>query len=243
MGGGIRKSDRGFSRGKSGPSRIADLSIHHSNYPHVPVLLKEAVQFLNLKPDCIYVDGTVGSGGHSMEILSRLPNGSRLICLDQDPNAIRLSEKRLSSDPRIRFAQSNFGDLSDVLRGMGISRINGVLLDLGMSSYQIEMSGRGFSFKRKEPLDMRMNPAHPTTAEDLIRDLSLESLQKLLSEFGEERRSKPLAKAIVRAREKEPVKTADRLAQIIEDATPRSHRAKRAASRDENIPGTPNCRK
>jgi len=224
MGGGIRKSDRGFSRGKPGPSRTADLKIQTSNYPHVPVLLLEAVRYLNLKPEGIYVDGTVGSGGHSMEILSHLPENSSLICLDQDPDAIRLSRKRLRSENRVQFIHANFADLGRVMQDLAIDRIDGILLDLGMSSYQIEKSGRGFSFSREEPLDMRMNPDHKTTGKDLINSLSLESLQALLREYGEERRAKTLARAIVRAREQETIKTASQLARIIEEATPKSHR-------------------
>ena len=189
----------------------------------MPVLVQEAIQYLNLKPGGMYVDGTVGSGGHSLEILSHLPEKSGLICLDRDPDAIRLSHERLSSDLRVQLIQANFAELDRVMQELAIDKIDGVLLDLGMSSYQIEKSGRGFSFNREEPLDMRMNPDHKPTGEHLINSLSFGSLQTLLWEYGEERRSRTLARAIVKARDKKPIKTAKELAQIIEGATPKSH--------------------
>jgi 16S rRNA (cytosine1402-N4)-methyltransferase len=188
----------------------------------VPVLLQETVQCLNLKPEGIYVDGTLGSGGHSQGILAHLPEKGRLIGLDRDPDAIRLSRKRLGSDLRFQLIQANFSDLDKVMRNLAIEKIDGILLDLGMSSYQIEQSGRGFSFNREEPLDMRMNPDHKPTGEHLINSLSARSLQTLLWEYGEERRAKTLARAVVRAREKEHIQTATQLAQIIEAATPKS---------------------
>ena len=190
----------------------------------MPVLVQETVQFLNLKPEGIYVDGTVGSGGHSLGILSHLPENSDLICLDRDPDAIRLSHERLSSNHRVKLIQANFANLDRVMRDLAIDRIDGILLDLGMSSYQIEKSGRGFSFNREEPLDMRMNPDHKPTGEHLINSLSVESLQTLLWEYGEERRARTIAKAVVAARARNPIKTATQLAQIIEEATPKSHR-------------------
>ena len=188
----------------------------------MPVLVQEAVQYLNLKPEGIYVDGTVGSGGHSMGILSHLPEKSHLISLDRDPDAIRLSQERLRSDHWLRLIQANFADLDRVMQDLAIDKIDGILLDLGMSSYQIEQSGRGFSFNREEPLDMRMNPDHKPTGDHLINSLSAQALQTLLWEYGEERRAKSLARAVVKAREIEPIKTATQLAQIIEAATPKS---------------------
>ena len=190
----------------------------------MPVLVQETVQYLNLKPGGIYVDGTVGSGGHSLEILRHLPEKSHLICLDRDPDAIRLSQKRLSPDHRVRLIRANFANLDTVMQELGISRIDGILLDLGMSSYQLEKSGRGFSFSREEPLDMRMNPDHKPTGGHLINTLSARSLQTLLREYGEERRANAFAKAVIKAREKGPIKTASQLAEIIEAATPKSHR-------------------
>jgi len=189
----------------------------------VPVLAQGAVQYLNLKPEGIYVDGTVGSGGHSLEILRHLHEKGRLICLDQDPDAIRLSRERLGSDHRVRFIQANFADLDRVMQDLAINGIDGILLDLGMSSYQIEKSGRGFSFNREEPLDMRMDPAHTSTGEHLVNSLSVKALQSLLREYGEERNASTLARAIVKAREQEAIKTASQLAQIIEAASPKSH--------------------
>ncbi len=189
----------------------------------MPVLVQEAIQYLNLKPEGMYVDGTVGSGGHSLEILSHLPEKSGLICLDRDPDAIRLSHERLSLDHRVQLIQANFADLDRVIEELAIGKIDGILLDLGMSSYQIEKSGRGFSFNREEPLDMRMNPDHKPTGEHLINNLPARSLQTLLWEYGEEKRARTFARAIVRARDKKPIKTATELAQIIEGATPKSH--------------------
>ncbi len=190
----------------------------------MPVLVQETVQYLNLKSEGVYVDGTVGSGGHSLEILFQLPEKSRLICLDRDPDAVSISKRRLSADHRVHLIRANFADLNTVMQDLDISKIDGILLDLGMSSYQIEKSGRGFSFSREEPLDMRMNPDHKPTGGHLINTLSAQSLQTLLWEYGEERRAKILSKAVVRAREKEPIETASQLAEIIEAATPKSHR-------------------
>ena len=193
----------------------------------MPVLLQEAVQYINLKPKGVYVDGTVGSGGHSLEILRHLPETSHLICLDRDPDAVLISKKRLSADHRVRLIRANFADLDNVIRELGISSIDGILLDLGMSSYQIEKSGRGFSFSREEPLDMRMNPDYKATGDHLINTLSAEALQTLLREYGEERKAKAIAKAIAREREKEPIRTADRLAEIIEAVVPHSYGPRR----------------
>ncbi len=157
-----------------------------------------------------------------MEIMSKLPEASNLVCMDQDPDAVRLSKERLRMDNRVQFVQANFADLGTVMKDLSIQKIDGVLLDLGMSSHQLEKSGRGFSFTREEPLDMRMNPDHQTNAADLVNSLSPESLEAILRDYGEERRARRLARAVVNARKQDPIKTAAQLARIIEEATPKS---------------------
>lgn len=171
------------------------------------------------------MDGTVGSGGHSIEIIRHLPQNSHLICLDRDPEAVRISKARLKKERKhVTITQSNFSDLDRVMQNMGIQRISGVLLDLGMSSNQLEKSGRGFSFSRNEPLDMRMDPEMPLTGSQLINDLPEKDFQQLLKKYGEETRAKAIARAVLRAREKGPIRTASELADIVESATSKSHR-------------------
>jgi 16S rRNA (cytosine1402-N4)-methyltransferase len=185
-------------------------------------MAQEVVNYLITSPDGIYVDGTVGTGGHSILIASRLGGKGRLICLDRDPDAVIISKERLAFlGPRVRVIRKNFIELDKVLEDLGIARVNGVLLDLGMSSHQLETSGRGFSFNRNEPLDMRMDFTHELTAGDLVNDLSLAGLVELLRGFGEERRAKSIAKAIVRERKKRPIKTSSELAGLIQSTVGR----------------------
>jgi len=173
-------------------------------------------------PEGTYVDGTAGAGGHSEAILERLAGRGHLICLDRDPDAVRLCRRRLVGFQNLRVIQANFVELDEVLKGLGLEMVDGVLLDLGMSSYQLDQSGRGFSFSRGEPLDMRMNPDNELTAADLVNTLSSRDLEAILKTYGEERRARTIAKAIVQARNQQPIETASRLAEVIEAACPRS---------------------
>ncbi|MFO7986707.1 MAG: 16S rRNA (cytosine(1402)-N(4))-methyltransferase RsmH [Desulfatiglandaceae bacterium] len=194
-------------------------------YPHQPVLVHEVVSYLVHNPTGVYVDGTAGSGGHSLLISKRLAESGRLICLDRDPEAVRLAEKRLAlQQGKFTFVQANFADIDKVLKDLNIEKVDGILLDLGMSAYQLEYSGKGFSFNRTEPLDMRMGPDANKTAGDLVNNLSTEDLEHILKDYGEERRAKFLAKAIVRARTEAPIETSSHLAALIESVSPASHR-------------------
>jgi len=193
-------------------------------YAHTPVLVKEVVRHLVHLPEGTYVDGTAGPGGHSEAILKRLAGGGRLICVDRDPDAVNLCRKRLADFNNVCVIRANFAELDEVVTGLSLERVEGVLLDLGMSSYQLEKSGRGFSFSREEPLDMRMNPENKLTAGHLVNDLPARDIEELLREYGEEKKARSIASAIVRAREKRPIETASRLAAVIDSAYPTSRR-------------------
>ena len=158
----------------------------------------------------------------------------RLICLDRDPDAVGLSKKRLAtSGDKICFINANFADLDGVLKDLGIRRVEGVLLDLGMSSYQLEKSGRGFSFSRGEPLDMRMNPENDLVASHLVNDIPPKDLEQILRNYGEERNARSIVRAIVRQRAKSPIETSSQLAGLIDAVSPKSrrYRARHPATR------------
>lgn len=190
-------------------------------FSHQSVLLQEAVDALHIKSDGIYVDGTAGGGGHSFAIASRLENG-RLIALDRDPDAIAAAGKRLSGLPA-EVISSNFKDFDAVLNRLGIGRIDGMLLDLGVSSHQLDQAERGFSYHADAPLDMRMGNSGATAA-DLVNTLDVFELSDILSRYGEEKFSRKIAAAIVREREQSPILTTGRLAEIIAGAVPAAAR-------------------
>ena len=193
-------------------------------YPHQPVLINEAVKYLMSVPDGVYVDGTVGGGGHSQAIKERLLGRGRLICLDRDPAAVSASTKRLAAPgDNVHVIKASYVDLDKVLADLGYKKVNGVLLDLGMSSYQLEKSGRGFSFSRNEPLDMRMDPDEELSAYHLVNNLSAEDLERILKGYGEERRARSISRAIVRARLKNPIETSTRLAAVVKSVLPPSN--------------------
>lgn len=193
-------------------------------YPHQPVLINKTVEYIITIPDGVYVDGTVGTGGHSMAIGKQLSEKGVLICLDRDPDAVRLSKKRLNFLGNSVFViKANYVDLDIVLNDLGFKEVNGVLLDLGMSSYQLESSGRGFSFSRDEPLDMRMDPELELTARHLVNTLSKRYLAKILKDYGEEKRAKSIAGAIDRARKNRPIETSLQLAVLIKSISRSYH--------------------
>lgn len=194
-------------------------------FSHKSVLLNEAVASLNIKPDGIYVDGTAGGGGHSFEIAKRLKTGT-LIALDRDPDAIKAATKRLSGLPA-KVICSNFKDFDTVLNELNIEKIDGMLLDLGVSSYQLDNAERGFSYHNDAPLDMRMGNKG-VTASELINTLSVSELTRILSEYGEEKFAYKIAKAIEKRREAAPILTTGELAEIISSAVPA------AAKRDKH---------
>ena len=184
-------------------------------------MLSEALSYLNLAPGKIIVDGTLGGTGHAKAICKKiLPNG-KLIGIDQDSDAILNAKHKLSSfESNIHLFHDNFVHLGDILTRLGIDGVDGILLDLGLSMHHLESSQRGFSFKRKEPLDMRMNIGLDTTAADLINKMSEKALAELFWNYGEERRSRQIAKKIITARKKKKVQYSDQLAEIILEATP-----------------------
>lgn len=191
-------------------------------FKHIPVLLKQTLDVLDIKPGGIYVDGTAGGGGHSAGILERLSDG-RLVCIDQDPDAIETLQSRFSGDERVSIVRSNFSEIAKVLSGLDIGAVDGVLLDIGVSSHQLDTADRGFSYHYDAPLDMRMSQSGATAA-DLINTLSYNELVRILFTFGEEKFAKGIARAIEREREKEPITTTVRLAEIVKSAYPPAKR-------------------
>jgi 16S rRNA (cytosine1402-N4)-methyltransferase len=203
-------------------------------YPHQPVLVHEAIRSLVNIREGIYVDGTVGSGGHSEAILKKLGGRGRLICLDRDSEAIRVSEERLLPlAGNVTLVKGNYADLDEILGDLELEKVQGIILDLGMSTAQLENSGRGFSFGRDEPLDMRMDLDEEVTAQDLVRRLPAEEIEHILRAYGEERRAKGIAKTIERERSKRPIDSSLQLADLIQSVVPRSHHpgAKHPATR------------
>jgi 16S rRNA (cytosine1402-N4)-methyltransferase len=184
---------------------------------HYPVLLQEAVAALNLRPGGIYVDGTFGRGGHSRAILSHLDANGCLIALDRDASAIAAGQA--IQDSRFTLAHSPFSALSEVLRQLNINKVDGILLDIGISSPQIDEAERGFSFRFDGPLDMRMDQSHGQTAAEFLAAASEEQLREVIGEYGEERFAKQIARAIVAVRTGgEPIATTGRLAQVVAGA-------------------------
>lgn len=193
------------------------------NFSHKPVLLEETIDALNIKPDGIYVDGTAGGGGHSSEILKRLSPNGRLISIDQDPDAIEAVTERLKDYKNSIICKGNFSDVVSIVNGLGIEGIDGIMLDIGVSSRQLDTPERGFSFHYDAPLDMRMSQSG-ASAYDLVNQLSYEQLVKIISRYGEERFAKQITRAIIREREKQPIATTLQLAEIIKAAVPAAKR-------------------
>ncbi len=205
-----------------------------SEFHHVSVLLEECIHGLNIKPDGIYVDGTLGGAGHSSRIAAKLTTG-RLIGIDRDPIALRAAEKRLEPfKERVTLVHANFSQMDNALDELGIDKVDGVLLDLGVSSPQLDDGERGFSYMVDAPLDMRMNNADARDAHDIVNHWSYEDLKKILYEYGEERYAPQIAAAICRRRETAPIETTLELVDVIRGAMPASalrekqHPAKRS---------------
>jgi 16S rRNA (cytosine1402-N4)-methyltransferase len=196
-------------------------------YPHVPVLAREVISILLWKDDGIYVDATAGSGGHSELIARHLSENGRLVSIDRDPFAVKMVSERLAFiGDRARVIKGNFSDLPGLLSNSGIERIDGILLDLGMSSYQLDSAGRGFSITADEPLDMRMDPSLDFTAWNLVNVSPCKDLESIFREYGEERRAPQIARAICSAREKRPIETSLELSSLIASVFPPSSRYK-----------------
>ena len=189
-------------------------------FTHKPVLLAECIEALHIRPEGIYVDGTLGRAGHSREIAQRLTTG-RLVCIDRDQSAIDAAQERLAPwMDRVTLVHSNFDRVSEILAELDIPGVDGMLFDLGVSSPQLDDASRGFSYMHDAPLDMRMDATAPLTAYDVVNTWSYEELRRILFEYGEERYAPAIAKRIVQARETAPVQTTLELAELIRSAMP-----------------------
>ncbi|GAB6118015.1 16S rRNA (cytosine(1402)-N(4))-methyltransferase RsmH [Thermoanaerobacter brockii subsp. lactiethylicus] len=192
-------------------------------YSHKSVLLKETIEYLNIKPEGIYVDGTLGGGGHSEEILKRLTTG-KLIAIDRDLDAIKASKERLKNYKNVEYINDNFKNIKEILKSLNIDKVDGILLDLGVSSYQLEEVKRGFSYMKDAPMDMRMDKNSPFSAYDVVNKYSQQELERVIREYGEEKWASRIAKFIVKEREKGEIKTTFQLVEIIKNAVPASAR-------------------
>lgn len=193
------------------------------NFSHISVMLTATVDMLDVKPDGVYVDGTAGGGGHSAEILRRLSDKGKLYSIDRDPDAIKTVTKRFENDPRSVVVHGEFADMKKLLSERGVEKVDGVVLDLGVSSHQLDTAERGFSFHEDAPLDMRMSQEGATAA-DLVNSLDFRELCRILSSYGEEKYAPSIAKAIIRQREVSPIKTTLELAEIVKANVPQKVR-------------------
>ena len=190
-------------------------------FKHTSVLLEETVDGLNIKPDGIYVDGTLGGGGHAYEVCSRLSSKGRFIGIDQDEAAIEAAGARLRDfGERVTIVRSNYCDMKSQLQNLGIDKVDGIVLDLGVSSYQLDTAERGFSYRVDAPLDMRMDRRQTMTARDIVNDYSEMELFRVIRDYGEDKFAKNIAKHIVAARAKEPIETTGQLTEIIRQSIP-----------------------
>ena len=199
---------------------------------HKPVFLKESVDFLNIKSDGVYVDATAGGGGHSKAILEKLDTKGKLICIDQDPDAVEVLKKRFKNSENIFIIKSNFVNIDNVLSSLNIDFIDGILFDLGVSSYQLDESSRGFSYREDAVLDMRMSK-EGISAKDFINDFSKEDIFRVIRDYGEEKYAYSIADNIVKERKAKPIKSTLELVKIIKRSMPqkalreKGHPAKR----------------
>ena len=201
-------------------------------FKHEPVMLQECIEGLNIHPDGIYVDGTLGGAGHSLEIVKKLSKKGMLIGIDRDEEALVAAKKRLAEFQNVTYIHGNHDEIQSILENWKIERVDGILLDLGVSSYQLDERSRGFSYMGDNPLDMRMDTSNGITAKEIVNQYSEEKLAKILWEYGEEKFSRQIAKNICKIREKKEIQTTKELVEIIEDTIPKSsqkdgHPAKR----------------
>lgn len=190
---------------------------------HIPVLHKEVLDYLQPLPGQVVVDGTLGGGGHTRLLAERVGPDGFVLALDRDPRAIAAAERSLAGMP-VKLAQANFAELPEFVRGLGLSAVDGVLLDLGLSSDQLADAARGFSFDSRGPLDLRFDPTEGEPAWQLLERVREEPLANLIYEFGEERFSRRIARRIVQVRRSEPIRTADQLARLVRSCVPRGGR-------------------
>lgn len=190
-------------------------------FQHISVLLNETIDSLNVKPDGVYVDGTLGGGGHALEICKRLGPHGRLIGIDQDMDAIRAAGERLKDyADKVTIVHSNYQDIDSVLRDLSVSGVDGIVLDLGVSSYQLDNVERGFTYREDTLLDMRMDQSQTMTARDIVNGYSEQELFRVIRDYGEDSFAKNIAKHIVRARQDKPIETTGELNDIIRAAIP-----------------------
>ena len=191
------------------------------SFDHISVLLQETIDGLDIKPDGIYVDGTLGGAGHAFQVCSRLSNRGRLIGIDQDAAAIEAAGERLKVfGDRVTIVRSNYSEMRRVLKDLGIEKVDGILLDLGVSSYQLDTAERGFTYREDAPLNMRMEQRQTMTARDIVNEYSESELYRIIRDYGEDRFAKNIAKHIVAARQEKPVETTGELIDIIRAAIP-----------------------
>ena len=190
-------------------------------FGHVSVLLHETVDGLNVRPDGIYVDATLGGGGHAFEVCNRLNDKGRFIGIDQDADAIEAAGKRLAGfGEKVTIIRSNYRDMRPQLQNIGVGKVDGIVIDLGVSSYQLDTAKRGFSYRMDAPLDMRMDQRQKMTARDIVNSYSEAELYRVIRDYGEDKFAKNIAKHIVAEREKGPVETTGQLNEIIRRAIP-----------------------
>lgn len=195
-------------------------------FEHTSVLLEETIEGLKIKPEGIYVDGTLGGGGHAFQIAGKLSAKGKLIGIDQDDAAIRASSERLKEfGERVTIVRNNYRNTPEVLSSLGIGTIDGMILDLGVSSYQLDTGERGFSYRYDAPLDMRMDMRQTLTAEQIVNHYTEQELFRVIRDYGEDRFAKNIAKHIVRARQQSPIRTTEELNEIIKAAIPAKMRA------------------
>lgn len=197
------------------------------DFKHVSVLLDETIAGLNIKPDGIYVDGTLGGGGHAYEVLKRLSPKGRLIGIDQDGEALQAAGERLKEfEDRVTLVRNNYCEIERVLKDLNIEKVDGIVLDIGVSSYQLDNLERGFSYKSDAPLDMRMDTRQVLTAADVVNSYSENELFKIIKDYGEDKFAKNIAKHIVLARKDKPFETTKELSEVIKRAIPMKVQAK-----------------
>ena len=201
-------------------------------YTHQPVLLAEVLTALSIKPDGVYVDGTFGRGGHANAILAELGPQGRLLAMDRDPEAVQSAEQQFGTDPRFEIEQGAFTMLGRVIAQRQLQgKVSGLLLDLGVSSPQLDDASRGFSFSADGPLDMRMDPSSGVSASEWLESASESDIARVLKVFGEERFSRRIARSVVETRQASPLRTTRQLAELIEAAVPRREKNKHPATR------------
>lgn len=201
-------------------------------FRHKPIMLYECINGLNIKPDGVYVDGTIGGAGHSIEIVKKLLDNGLLVGIDRDDDALVATKERLKQFSNIKLVKGNHDDIQEILQGIGIEKVDGILLDLGVSSYQLDERNRGFSYLGENELDMRMDQTQDLTAKDVVNTYTEEQLANIIYEYGEERFSKQIAKNICEYRRQKEITTTKELVEIIEKSIPKSkqndgHPAKR----------------